>query len=489
MGLITWIRTVWNKMFRDEIKQKFDVELQLSALMEMWISKYYAITSGHPFWEDIEDDVRSINFAGYIDNVTAGLVTLDIGIQCPQTPRGKNLQKQADYVLQVINDKVSEGIGNCGLMFKPNGESIDYMEPGTFAPTEADSNGNILGCVFQTQIYRNGWKYTKLEYHRFEKSGEEKVYRVTNYAYKEKNSDGNGVNRFSDIGKPCPLTEVEEWAGIAPDISLSNIKRPLYAYFKNPVPNRVDRSSSLGVPIWHDAIKELGDLDVAWCRKSDETKDSKHMTFLPQSAIKYAEEHKIRLPRFLQGVEMGVGVSEDNKVHEHVATLLTEQRIKDINSILAMISTKCGYSQGMFQLDEKTGMMTATQVEADDQETLRTIKNIRDALQNTITDLLYAVNVFADLYSDIPPENWEDTELANGEIREGLKSQIEFNFGDITYSYKEDKNTWLTYVNQHLMPAWLYFTKFEGMEKEEAQKYVNEAKLSDQSESGLFGDE
>ena len=349
-------------------------------------------------------------------------------------------------------------------------------------------NGNILGCVFQTQIYRNGWKYTRLEHHRFEDAEGEKVYRITNYAYKEKDSEIKGIGQFNDIGKPCPLTEVKEWAEIAPNISISNIKRPLYAYFKNPVPNRIDRSSSLGVPIWHNATKELRDLDVAWCRKSNEIEDSKHMTFLPQSAIRYAEEHKIKLPRFLQGVEMGVGVSEDNTVHEHVATLLTEQRIKDINSILAMISTKCGYSQGMFQLDEKTGMMTATQVEADDQETIRTIKNIRDALQNTITNLLYAVNVFADLYSDIPPENWEDTELANGEIREGLESQIEFNFGDITYSYKEDKATWMTYVNQHFMPAWLYFTKFEGMEKEEAQKYVNEAQQQNK-DSGLFGEE
>ena len=63
-----------------------------------------------------------------------------------------------------------------------------------------------------------------------------------------------------------------------------------------------------------------------------------------------------------------MGVDADSTVYEHVSTLLTEQRIKDINSILAMISTKCGFSQGMFVLDEKTGMMTATQVEADDQK-------------------------------------------------------------------------------------------------------------------------
>ena len=79
-------------------------------------------------------------------------------------------------------------------------------------------------------------------------------------------------------------------------------------------------------------------------------------------------------------------------------------------------------------------------------------------------------------------------ELANGKIKKGLKSQIGFNFGDITYSYKEDKITWMTYVNQQYMPAWLYFTKFEGMEKEEAQGYINEAQQQ-QKDSGLFGDE
>ena len=122
---------------------------------------------------------------------------------------------------------------------------------------------------------------------------------------------------------------------------------------------------------------------------------------------------------------MGTGVDSDNNIHEHVATLLTEQRIKDINSNLAMISTKCGFSQGMFQLDEKTGMMTATQVEADDQETIRTVKNIRDALKKCMDDLLYALNAMADLYSLAPAGPYE----------------VDYSFGDITYSYQEDMQT------------------------------------------------
>ena len=344
MGLITWIKAVWNKLFRKEIEERFQADIQLSSVMEAAINKYYNITAGKPPWLDPEDDIESINFAGYINDVTAGLVTLDLGIDVSGGERAEFLQKQADYVLSVIADKVSEGLGNCGIMFKPNGQDVDYVEPGSFAPTETDSNGNILGCVFQTQIDRGEFRYARLEWHRFENATledgtEGKIYRITNYAYRAKVGRMGSVS--VSIGDPCPLTEVREWRGIEQDIAIANVEMPLFAYFKNPMPNRIDRTSPLGVPIWAGAVKELKDLDIAWSRKSGEVEDSKHMTFLAQYATQFAKSHNIKLPRFVKGLEMGVDA--DNTIHEHVSTLLTDQRIKDINSILSMISTKCGF--------------------------------------------------------------------------------------------------------------------------------------------------
>ena len=223
MGLITWIKAVWNKLFRKEIEERFHADIQLSSVMESEIIKYYNITSGKPPWLNPENDIESINFAGYINDVTAGLVTLDLGIDISGSARAEYLQKQADYVLAVITDKVSEGLGNCGIMLKPNGDNIDYIEAGSFAPTETDSNGNILGCVFQSQIDRGSWRYTRLEWHRFEETILEdgaagKVYHITNYAYKART--GRMAANQSNIGDPCKLTEVKEWANIEPDILL-----------------------------------------------------------------------------------------------------------------------------------------------------------------------------------------------------------------------------------------------------------------------------
>lgn len=474
MSIFTKIKAVLNGLFRKEVKDAFDTEILLSDAMDIAINDFYKITSGNPRWVDKDDDIRSINFAGYIDNVTAGLVTLDLDIQIDGGARAELLQKNANYVLMKIYDRVSEGVGNAGIMFKPNQENVDYIEPGNFAPTNADSNGNILGCIFKTSVERGGYIYTRLEWHRFEEDGERKLYHVTNKAYKAR----SGASIGSSIGKPCTLEEVPEWSGLEEDVHLENVEKPLFAYFKMPTPNKIDRLSALGVPIWVDAIVELEDLDVAWSRKGGETKDSKHVTFIPHQAIRYAAEHDVKLPRFVRGVEIGVGVDGDKSIHEHVSTLLTDSRIKDINSILAMISTKCGFSQGMFQLDEKTGMMTATQVEADDQETIRTIKNIRDALQDTMNQLLYGCNVMADLYSNTPPELWER-----------LEEGITYNFGDITYNYQEDAANWWKYRIQGDVPAWMYYAKFEGMSEDEAKQMIEEAKAEQEIDSNLFDEE
>ena len=115
-------------------------------------------------------------------------------------------------------------------------------------------------------------------------------------------------------------------------------------------------------------------------------------------------------------------------------------------------------------------MVTATQVEADDRRTIQYIKDVRDKLEDCLNGVIYALNVFADLYSLSPVGAYE----------------INYDFGDITYNYQEDKATWWNYVVQRKVPAWLYFVKFEGMTEEEARAMVKEA---EPDEPTLFGDE
>ena len=115
-------------------------------------------------------------------------------------------------------------------------------------------------------------------------------------------------------------------------------------------------------------------------------------------------------------------------------------------------------------------MVTATQIEADDQSTIRTIKNLRDPLRDAVIKLLYGVSKFADIYTNLPAEAWCAT-------YESLKESLgdAFNWGDITYSYEEDKASWWKYRIQGDVPPWMYYVKFEGMSESDAKAMVAEA--------------
>lgn len=307
---------------------------------------------------------------------------------------------------------------------------------------------------------------TRLEMHRLEKGG---LYQVRNKVF----ADRAGPGGAALLGQEVPLSRVGRWAHLAPEVTIKNLERPLFAFYRVPGVNTIDPSSPLGLSVFAGALAELKAIDIAISRKNSEVEDSKHITFVGQSLMRYADGRQIQLPRFVKGLGVGLKDSETSAIHEHTPTLLTDQRIKDINFDLSLAGVKCGFSEGVFVLDGQTGMITATQVEADDRDTIQTIKADRDAMKAALEQALYGADALCTLYNLAPPGAYEAA----------------FNFGDITYSYEEDKAAWRSYVAQGWVPKWLYFTKFEGMSEDEAKALCAEAEDSQREKAGLFGAE
>lgn len=208
MGLWQRIKEAVKILFRKEIREAFDIDVKVSAGMEQAINEWYNITGGNPPWLDPEDDVKTINAAAFISDLTANLVTLDIGVKVSGGARAEWLQKHADYILRALPDKVAVALGNAGIILKPNGENVDYIEPGNFFPTEVNSNGDILGCAFRDEAQMIAGEktmyYTKWEWQRFEQVKDEagnpvKVYTITNLCYKSDSQNKLGVDRKSVV--------------------------------------------------------------------------------------------------------------------------------------------------------------------------------------------------------------------------------------------------------------------------------------------------
>lgn len=454
-----------------DIGKEFGVELISSNEMNTALKKWDNISTGKPSWLNGEDDIETVNMAKHISDTRAKLTTLDIGIAVSGSARADYLQKLVDELLKRLPDRVAEADRMGGIMIKWNGKSWDFILPGNFGVTEKDSNGEIIGAIFAAHTSQGSAHYTRLEYHRFEGNVQDggRLYRVSNKAYK------NQLSRKGEItlGAEVALDKIDAWAHLTPEIGIRQLEKPLFAYYRVPGANTIDPSSPLGLSVFANAITELKAIDIAVSRKNMEVEDSKKITFVGQALVQSAQNKGVELPRFVQGLGMGLNDTETSAIHEHTPVLLTDQRIKDINFNLSMAGVKCGFSEGVFVLDGQTGMITATQVEADDRDTIQTIKTDRDALKDAIEQAIYGANALATLYQLAPLGEYE----------------VNFNFGDITYNYEEDKAAWRAYAMQGWVPIWLYFVKFEGYSEEEAKALVAEAEAANMEKAALFGAE
>ncbi|MBR5635332.1 MAG: hypothetical protein IKW81_00185 [Pseudobutyrivibrio sp.] len=471
MGLLETIKGWWSRMFTNEVKKQFGVEGVESMTMRKAIELWMNIYSGAAPWINEADGIKSIKFAKYLCSETARLVCLDIDINFDGSRKEPMKEFWDKSIYPRFQTWVEYGIAAGSLILKPNGEGVDFVTPDRFQITSTDGNGNITGIVFQDTYQKEKYFYTKLEYHSFfkafvkmpdsEEYEERTFYRIINKVFESKDS--------STLGVEVSLLDTK-WAGLEPvtDIVKGNgdkLDGMLFGYFKMPIANDIDYDSPLGVSLFAEAMEELKDLDIAYSRNAEEIKHSSRIVLLDERLTEKGvidgkgKRHRIHipLPRYVKSMNV---LTESNEVyHEINPSLNTSTRKEGIDFQLSLIGRKCGFSNGYFVLDQKTGMITATQVEADDRETIQTIKSIRDALRVCVDELLYAQSVFMDLYELAPLGDYE----AN------------YAWGDITYNYEEDKQNWWKYVQAGKVPAWKYFVKFEGMSEEEAKAMEEEA--------------
>lgn len=453
-------------LFKNDAEKEFNIKSITSQQMESVLAKCEKVYNGRPSWLDEEDGIRTINFAKSICSETARLTTLAVSISVDGSGMGDYIQSVIDKSYYNLRGWVQRGFARGTAIIKPNGNGLDVFTPGEFLITSVDDNSNINGIVFKDHYEENGRFYTRFEYHRFETDN---VYAISNRSYVSDNPDS--------LGKKIDITKTK-WSELLPDayITKSNDERldaPLFGVFTTPDANDIDSSSPLGQPLFAPALEELKDLDIAYSRNAGELKDSRRIVLaddrllLPTGVNLKTRKPIINLPKFVKNVS---GTDPKEFYQEINPQLNTDIRKTGINQQLSFIAYKCGYSNGYFSFDEKTGVVTATQIEADQQRTIQFIKDCRDKLQNCMDGVIYAVQVMAELYGLAPSGTYE----------------VEYGFGDIIYSYEEDKANWWKYVVQGKMPAWKYFVKFENMTEDEAKALTAEA---EPKESTLYGEE
>lgn len=446
-------------IFLREAKEEFNIAPISSEEMDRFVERCMNVYEATPEWlTPLDEDLKTVNFAKSVCSEAARLATLAVGIKLDGGVRAKWLQEQMERSYFNLRHWVEYGAAAGTVILKPNGNGIDCITPDRFKVTAAQG-GEITGAVFVDQFFdsaANKW-YTRLEHHRFEGEGDDRTYIISNRCYV---GDTKTNGKRVDI-KKTPWSELDE------DVIAHNVERPLFGVFRMPAANNIDIDSPLGMPLFSEALEELRDLDVAYSLNAAEIEDSRRIVLLDSDRVMMNDgmraspmafengRSRLSLPKYVRIVN---GSDNGDVYHEINPDLNTDARLSGINALLSQIGFKCGFSNGYFVFNEKTGMVTATQVEADDRRTIQLVKDIRDKLESALDGLLYAMDKFADAYGLAPVGTYE----------------AHYAFGDITYSYEEDRARWLSYAQSGRVPFWYYLVKFENMTEEEARALVDQ---------------
>lgn len=514
MGLIAWFKEKIKMLFKTDTEKAFGVETYLSPEMENAIKLWGQMESGKPPWLK-ESDGRTVSFSNTVARELAKLVTQNIDIKV-QKKAGFSSSEKANFIQKAIDDcfmgngKAQEVIERVirlgGVMAKWDGEGIEFLPPDRFLVTEYNSNGEITGVIFLFFYQKEKKFYTRAEWHRFEDAVRQnddgttekvRAYRISNKAFVSDNP--------YDIGRPTDLKKTK-WADILPEYpkiptdeseKMKNleIEKPLFAYIKNPHSNTVDPDSPLGVSLFSECIEELRWLDIAMSTMGTETENSAPMMIVDQSVIQYADAKGIKLPKFIANTGLNLSGDDSKPVEQWQPQLQVTSRTEGINFYLNVLAMKTGFSEGYFTFNEKSGLATATQVEADERRTINTMMMYRQILDRpnsngdgrvgAIHDIARIIDTMSAISKLNVNENYIDDEFGNYELFA--------NFSDPFQNTEEDRKRAYQLMIQGIISRKYYLVHYEGFTEDDAIKIMQEATKErneqEPEESRLFGDE
>ncbi len=440
-------------IFQGKAKDVFEVNNLISNCMQSFVVKCANIYKGKPEWLDVENHIKTVNFAQFLCSETAKLTTLGMSIVIDgESERIKTIQKQIDEAKANVRQWVEYAGAYGTIIIKPNGKSIDVVLPDKFMVTD-QRNGKITGCVFVNQDVSTDAKtfYTRLEYHRYVNG----LYVITNKCYKGSTE--------KDVETNVPIEETP-WSDLAEELAIDKMEGMLFGVLRMPNGNAIDEDSPLASPLFASAIEELKDLDIAYSRNAKEIYDSKRTVLLDSDrlinqtpvGIKMGNVYKrakalMGLPDYVQIVEGINDNSHEGMYQEINPTLQTTIRLEGINSLLSQIGFKCGFSNGYFVFNQQNGFATATQVTADQSRTIQLIEDIRKMLDVCFIDLIKAINVFEDIYGTTG-----HVDITDSASTSELDRMIHVHFEPIYTNKEEDRARAYQLTQTGYYPKWYY---------------------------------
>ena len=450
---------------------------------------------------------RNIETMGIAKAVCAELAGLIWSEQCEvHVSSGKELGENEtdpldDYIQKVLKDNAfftkmqehieqSLALGGGALKVwaeadhldgKPvlGGEPIEsgYAMADQFVPT-AWTNAKVTEGVFISREAKNGYYYTRLEWHKWNGT----TYVVENELFRSeiKNiKNGSGEVEPQDIlGFRYPLQTIYPF--LNESTSIEHVEDSLFYYYRTAIANNIDDNSPLGVSIYANALATLHALDVCYDSFVREFVLGKKRIIVPASAVRMVVDPETgERKRYFDANDevyeaLAMDDTEQLKIHDNSVELRVEEHISAINAFLSTLCLQLGFSAGTFTFDKTQGLKTATEVISENSKTYKTIKSHQLQIKEAIEKMIKGIVNVADLY-DIEYKGQRVGNMANDDL------EIKVIFDDsILQDRQTNINEGIVLVNNGLMSKLTYMEKVLGMTGEEALKEIEKIKKENQ---------
>ena len=288
---------------------------------------------------------------------------------------------------------------------------IGYCMADQFVPTAWD-NAEITEGFFISRIAKDGYYYTKVEWHRW--NGD--TYTIDNQLYRAA-IKGEAEDNQDILGFRYPLALI--YPNLEEHVELKNVEKTLFSYFKPPIANNLDDNSPLGISIYANAMSTLHSLDICFDSFTREFILGRKRIIVPARAIKQVTDPATgAMVRYFDATDgvyeaLNTDDTESLKIQDNSVELRVDEHVAAINALLNILCLQVGLSFGTFSFDTRSGIKTATEVVSENSKTYKTVKTYQNNLKPAIRRLVENIIAVASLY-DIEHDGQKVADLAKG---------------------------------------------------------------------------
>lgn len=422
------------------LKQIVGKDITLSDKMIDAINQWKQMLNGQADW--ITDSIISTGIEEGICREFADCALVEMETSLSNERLDMIYQKN----ISNLNENIQEGLALGSFVLKPLGKAAaEFVSADKIIPISFGDDGKPVDIAFLTVKKVGDVDYfTRFERHYFINGN----LTIENKCFHSQTS--------RDIGLPCSLEAVEEWANIAPGpVTYPGMNRMDFGYYRNPIKNRID-GSACGVSVYESAVDLIRKADIQSARLDWEYESGERAIHVDNKALKQDKSTgrfsmaKLK-KRLYRGLNLEAGKDQE-LLKEYSPEMRDEAFKRGLEEYKREIEFSVGLAYGDLS-DVQEVAKTATEIKTSKNRKYNRVTAIQNNLYDCLEDFAAGLAFY------------------NSMLNSGYEFSCKFNDSILT-DEETERNQDRADVSMGAMQLWEYRMKWYGETEKQAKAAV-----------------